>query len=70
MPLHVPTQPTLSLAPSPRHCCPASETTQGLGLGDMFTRDPASGALRPVLEELQVPVRAVVLPLTDAAASK
>ena len=42
--------------------------TQGLALGDLFTRD-ADGALQPVLEALAVPVRAVLLPLRDQSAA-
>lgn len=57
----------LRLLPSPAPA--AASTTQGLGLGDLFTRAPGSGALRPVLTEVAVPVRAIVLPLSDRQAS-
>lgn len=43
--------------------------TQGLSLGDMFSLGPA-GELQPVLRELAVPVRAIVMPLLDRQASR
>lgn len=47
----------------------ASVSTQGMGLSDLFTLE--EGKLKPVLTALAVPVRAIVMPLTDAqAASK
>ncbi|KAL4419230.1 hypothetical protein ABPG77_010672 [Micractinium sp. CCAP 211/92] len=46
-----------------------STITQGLGLGDMF-RLGEDGRLQPVLEPLEVPVRAIVMPLLDRHASE
>ncbi len=58
--------PTL---PVPPFCTPSdASSTQGMGLGDMFRRE--GGQLKPVLRELEVPVRAVVLPLADAQAAR
>lgn len=56
---------------SPRFRAPVADasSTQGMGLGDMFRRG-ADGQLQPVLRELEVPVRAVVLPIGDAQAAR
>lgn len=66
-----PLRPALGepVLPTPAAAAAGTATTQGLGLGDLFTRHPATGALQPVLVELAVPVRAVVLPLTDKQAA-
>ena len=53
--------------PLPAAAPAEASSTQGLGLGDMFTRDGQQ--LKPVLRELQVPVRAIVLPLRDRQAA-
>lgn len=45
-----------------------ASSTQGMGLGDMFRRE--GDQLKPVLRQLEVPVRAVVLPLADPQASR
>ena len=50
-------------------------TAQGMGLSDLFTRGEVgagdeAGPLRPVLTALKVPVRAIVMPLTDPLASQ
>ena len=57
--------------PAPHPHVPGADasSTQGMGLGDMFRRG-ADGQLQPVLQELQVPVRAVVLPIADAQAAR
>lgn len=48
---------------------PADESnTQGMGVGDLFREE--GGALRPLLQALDTPVRAVVLPFADRAVSR
>lgn len=57
--------------PSPAHVSMLptdASSTQGMGLGDMFRRE--GDQLKPVLRQLEVPVRAVVLPLADPQASR
>ena len=61
-------------APPPNHPAGAGGT-QGMGLSDLFTRGEVgagdeAGPLRPVLTALKVPVRAIVMPLTDPLASQ
>lgn len=55
---------THSSSGTPRCACAEEGAAQGVRLSSLFSRGPA-GELRPVLEELRVPVRAVVLPLLD-----
>ena len=49
-------------------CSAEASSTQGMGIDDLFSRE--GGTLRPVLTALQVPVRAVVMPLTNERASR
>ena len=49
-------------------CSAEASSTQGMGIDDLFSRE--GGTLLPVLTALQVPVRAVVMPLTDERASR
>ena len=43
--------------------------TQGLGLSSLFTFHPTTGKASPVLRRLDVPVRAVVLPIPPRSAA-
>ncbi len=64
-PTHRPPAPSNRCTPAPSAPLPAPPGgTQGLSLGDLFSVH--GRGLKAVLHELEVPVRAVVIPMQDA----